>query len=181
MYWSRSMYEMLGLPPRDCVLSFGDAIRLMHPDSDARTAGRVVLVTAGTSDRPVAEEALETLCWMRVETDLIVDVGVAGPQRLMEQLSRLEGAAAVVVVAGMEGALPSVVGGLVDCPVIAVPTSIGYGASFGGLAPHMKVTFVTFGLGYLALIGFPSRKRRRSSASAAASGFHGVSSPVSAS
>ncbi len=102
--------------------------------SDRPTAGKVPVITAGTSDRPVAEEALETLRWMRVDTDLIVDVGVAGPHRLPEQLHRVDGADAVVVVAGMEGALPSIVGGWVDCPVVAVPTSVGYGASFGGLS-----------------------------------------------
>ncbi|MEX0585274.1 MAG: nickel pincer cofactor biosynthesis protein LarB, partial [Pirellulales bacterium] len=106
-------------------------IRIGEPP-DVR--GRVAVVTAGTSDRPVAEEALETLRWMGCETDLIVDVGVAGPHRLTAQLPRLDEADAIVVVAGMEGALPSVVGGWVACPVIAVPTSIGYGASFGGLA-----------------------------------------------
>lgn len=98
------------------------------------TRGKVAVITAGTGDRPVAEEALETLRWMHVQEELIVDVGVAGPHRLPEQLHRVDGAGAVVVVAGMEGALPSVVGGWVDCPVIAVPTSVGYGASFGGLA-----------------------------------------------
>lgn len=102
--------------------------------NDRPQVGRVVVVTAGTSDRPVAEEALETLKWMRCEHDLLVDVGVAGPHRLPEQLHRLEGASAVVVVAGMEGALPSIVGGWVACPVIAVPTSVGYGASLGGIA-----------------------------------------------
>jgi NCAIR mutase (PurE)-related protein len=71
---------------------------------------------------------------MGVETTMVHDVGVAGPHRLIERLDSLRGAAAIVVVAGMEGALPSVVGGHVDCPVIAVPTSVGYGASFGGLA-----------------------------------------------
>jgi len=100
----------------------------------AEPGGRVVVVTAGTSDRPVAEEACETLHWMGCETDLIVDVGVAGPQRLRQQLHRLRDADAVIVVAGMEGALPSVVGGYVDCPIVAVPTSVGYGASFGGVA-----------------------------------------------
>lgn len=98
------------------------------------TKGRVAVITAGTSDRPIAEEALETLCWMGCQTELIVDVGVAGPHRLQQQRDRFAGADAVVVVAGMEGALPSVVGGCVDCPVIAVPTSVGYGASFGGVA-----------------------------------------------
>jgi NCAIR mutase (PurE)-related protein len=97
-------------------------------------AGNVVVITAGTGDLPVAEEAAETARWMGCLVDLIVDVGVAGPQRLMAQKHRFETADAIVVVAGMEGALPSVVGGHVACPVIAVPTSIGYGASFGGIA-----------------------------------------------
>lgn len=96
--------------------------------------GKVAVITAGTSDRPIAEEVLETLNWMRCEAELIVDVGVAGPHRLVEQRDRFVGADAIVVVAGMEGALPSVVGGHVSCPVIAVPTSVGYGASFSGLA-----------------------------------------------
>jgi NCAIR mutase (PurE)-related protein len=96
--------------------------------------GRVPVVTAGTSDRPVAEEALETLRWMGCETELLVDVGVAGPQRLQLVLPQLREADAVVVVAGMEGALPSVVGGYVDCPVVAVPTSVGYGVGAGGFA-----------------------------------------------
>jgi pyridinium-3,5-biscarboxylic acid mononucleotide synthase len=96
--------------------------------------GSVFVITAGTSDRPVAEEALETLRWMGCGVDLIVDIGVAGPQRLLEQKHRFDAADAVVVVAGMEGALPSVVGGWVACPVIAVPTSVGYGANFGGIA-----------------------------------------------
>lgn len=95
--------------------------------------GRVTVVTAGTSDLPVAEEAHETLDWMGVDVTLVHDVGVAGPHRLPAQLDKLRGADAIVVAAGMEGALPSVVGGYVDCPVIAVPTSVGYGAAFGGL------------------------------------------------
>jgi NCAIR mutase (PurE)-related protein len=97
-------------------------------------AGKVTVVTAGTSDLPVAEEARETLLWTGAEVNIIQDVGVAGPHRLAANLHQLEGADAVVVVAGMEGALPSVVGGYVACPVIAVPTSVGYGASFGGVA-----------------------------------------------
>jgi len=96
--------------------------------------GKVVIVTAGTSDLPVAEEARETALWTGADVTLIQDVGVAGPHRLTANLPLLEGADAVVVIAGMEGALPSVVGGYVACPVIAVPTSIGYGASFGGIA-----------------------------------------------
>ena len=96
--------------------------------------GRVVVVTAGTTDLPVAEEARETLDWMGIDASLIQDVGVAGPHRLMARLPEIVDADAVVVVAGMEGALPSVVGGYVDCPVVAVPTSVGYGAAFGGIA-----------------------------------------------
>src|SRR5262245_1109025 len=96
--------------------------------------GLVSVVTAGTSDMPVAEEVRETADWMGAGTDLIVDVGVAGPQRLLAKLDRITKGDAVVVVAGMEAALASVVGGHVACPVIAVPTSVGYGASLGGIA-----------------------------------------------
>ena len=97
-------------------------------------SGHIAVVTAGTSDVPVAAEALETLAWMGVNTDSIDDVGVAGPHRLIAHVDRLRNCDAVIVVAGMEGALPSVVGGHVSCPVIAVPTSVGYGAAFGGVA-----------------------------------------------
>ncbi|HEX5444350.1 MAG TPA: nickel pincer cofactor biosynthesis protein LarB [Pirellulales bacterium] len=100
----------------------------------ADIAGHVAIVTAGTGDLPVAEEARETLRWMGYEPTMIYDVGVAGPHRLREHLPKLADADAVVVIAGMEGALPSVVGGHVACPVIAVPTSVGYGASLGGIA-----------------------------------------------
>ena len=103
-------------------------------DDGPATRGRVLVLTAGTSDRPVAEEAKETLRWMRCGVETIEDVGVAGPHRLLEQRDRLGSADAIVVVAGMEGALPSVVGGWVSCPVVAVPTSVGYGAALGGLA-----------------------------------------------
>ena len=94
----------------------------------------VAIVTAGTSDLPVAEEARETVEWMGLQTLMVHDVGVAGPHRLPRHVPQLRKAAAVVVVAGMEGALPSVVGGYVAVPVIAVPTSVGYGAAMGGLA-----------------------------------------------
>jgi len=102
-------------------------------------AGLVSIVTAGTSDLPVAEEARETALWTGARVNLIQDVGVAGPHRLVANLGLMQGADAVVVVAGMEGALPSVVGGHVACPVIAVPTSIGYGASFGGVAALLSM------------------------------------------
>lgn len=96
--------------------------------------GQVAVVSAGTADLPVADEAALTAEWMGARVDRVYDVGVAGIHRLMNQLHRLRAARAVVVVAGMEGALPSVVGGLVDRPLIAVPTSIGYGMNFNGLA-----------------------------------------------
>jgi pyridinium-3,5-biscarboxylic acid mononucleotide synthase len=101
--------------------------------------GRVTVITAGTSDLPVAAEARETLDWMGVDVRMVADVGVAGPHRLPSRLAEFADADAVVVVAGMEGALPSVVGGYVACPVFAVPTSVGYGASFGGLAPLLTM------------------------------------------
>ena len=92
------------------------------------------IVTAGTADLPVAEEARVTAEIMGQRTELICDVGVAGLHRLFGHLPKLQKANVIIVVAGMEGALASVVGGLVSCPVIAVPTSIGYGSSFGGLS-----------------------------------------------
>jgi len=96
--------------------------------------GKIAIVSAGTSDMPVAEEARETAEWTGAEVILVQDVGVAGPHRFRESLPLLDGAVVVIVVAGMEAALPSVVGGFVSCPIIGVPTSVGYGASFGGLA-----------------------------------------------
>jgi pyridinium-3,5-biscarboxylic acid mononucleotide synthase len=100
---------------------------------DLQRQAKVAIIAAGTTDLPVACEAVETLRWMHIPTDLITDVGVAGPQRLPSQLDRFCDSDAIVVVAGMEGALPSVVGGYVKCPIIAVPTSVGYGANFGGV------------------------------------------------
>ncbi len=101
--------------------------------------GRVAIVTAGTSDLPVAEEARETALWMGADVHMVHDVGVAGPHRLPARLPEIQGADAVVVIAGMEGALPSVVGGYVDCPVIGVPTSVGYGANLSGLAALLSM------------------------------------------
>jgi pyridinium-3,5-biscarboxylic acid mononucleotide synthase len=115
-----------------------------HPDSRVLTLSRgeipdrgrgmIVVLSAGTSDIPVAEEALLTARIMGHRAEPVYDVGVAGLHRLLAHRELLDQATVFVVVAGMEGALPSVVGGLVDRPVIAVPTSVGYGASFGGLA-----------------------------------------------
>src|SRR5207253_6076968 len=101
--------------------------------------GDVMVLTAGTSDLPVAREAVVTAQALGCRVDLLADVGVAGIHRLLRHRERFAGADALVVVAGMDGALPSVVGGLVDCPVIAVPTSVGYGAAFGGLAPLLTM------------------------------------------
>jgi NCAIR mutase (PurE)-related protein len=101
--------------------------------------GRVIVVTAGTGDLPVAQEAVVTAQALGTEVELIADVGVAGIHRILRQRDRLAAADAIVVAAGMDGALPSVVGGLVDCPVIAVPTSVGYGAAFSGVAPLLTM------------------------------------------
>lgn len=100
----------------------------------AAKSGPVAVICAGTSDLPVAEEAAVSAEYLGCEVDRIVDVGVAGLHRILAQTEILSRARAVIVCAGMDGALPSVVGGLVAAPVIAVPTSVGYGAAFGGLA-----------------------------------------------
>ena len=131
-------------------------------DRSERGKGKIAVVCAGTSDLPVAEEAQVTAEAMGNQVDAIHDVGVAGIHRLMQNRERLTEARVVIVCAGMEGALPSVVGGLVSAPVIAVPTSVGYGASFHGLAALLgmlnscasNVTVVNidngFGAGYAA-------------------------------
>ncbi|HST53547.1 MAG TPA: nickel pincer cofactor biosynthesis protein LarB [Pyrinomonadaceae bacterium] len=136
-------------------------IRIMR-DRSERGAGAVMVVTAGTSDIPVAEEAALTSEAMGNRVERVWDAGVAGIHRIMAERERLRAARVVVVAAGMEGALPSVVGGLVSVPVIAVPTSVGYGASFGGVAALLgmlnscssNVTVVNidngFGAGFVA-------------------------------
>ncbi|MHB1224804.1 MAG: nickel pincer cofactor biosynthesis protein LarB [Gemmatimonadaceae bacterium] len=106
----------------------------LPPEVAPAHLGRVLVVTAGTSDLAVAEEAAVTAAAVGCEVDRLTDVGVAGIHRLLDQSALLHSADVVIVAAGMDGALPSVVGGLVRQPVIAVPTSVGYGASFGGLA-----------------------------------------------
>jgi NCAIR mutase (PurE)-related protein len=113
--------------PRSKVLTY-----LIHPVR-SEGKGTILVITAGTTDIPVAEEAVITAQFMGNHVETLYDVGVAGIHRLLSERERLEGARVLVVVAGMEGALPSVVGGLVDRPVIAVPTSVGYGTSFGGI------------------------------------------------
>lgn len=143
--------------PRSRVVTVG----LPEPEMGV---GRVLVLSAGTADGPVAEEAELTARMLGASTRRISDVGVAGLHRLLRHRDALREARALVVVAGMEGALPSVVGGLVDRPVIAVPTSVGYGASFGGLAALLAmlntcaagVTVVNidngFGAGYAAAL-----------------------------
>ena len=103
------------------------------------TAPYGLVLSAGTSDQPVAEEAAQTLEFLGGRTERAYDVGVAGLHRLLDQAGRLYGADVIICVAGMEGALTSVVAGLVDCPVIGVPTSVGYGANFGGVAPLLAM------------------------------------------
>ena len=137
-------------------------------DREARGAGTVVVVTAGTSDIPVAEEAALTAEALGSRVERVWDAGVAGIHRIVSERERLRRARVVVVAAGMEGALPSVVGGLVAVPVVAVPTSVGYGASFGGVAALLgmlnscssNVTVVNidngFGAGFVA--GLINRK-----------------------
>ena len=105
-----------------------------EPELPPTGRGTILVVTAGTADLPVAEEAAVTARALRNRVERLTDVGVAGIHRVLSQAKVLREAAVVIVVAGMEGALPSVVGGLVKTPVIAVPTSVGYGAAFGGLA-----------------------------------------------
>jgi NCAIR mutase (PurE)-related protein len=127
-----------------------------------KRAGKILVISAGTADLPVAEEAAVTADVMGNVVERIFDVGVSGLHRLVGDLDRIQSASVLIVVAGMEGALPSVIGGLVQRPVIAVPTSVGYGASFGGLAALLGmlnscasgVTVVNidngFGAGYAA-------------------------------
>lgn len=114
--------------------ALGRTFRLVGTNDPGPRLGVVRIVTAGTSDLPVAEEARVTAdCW-NTDVKLVADVGVAGIHRLFGRLDELRDADVLVAVAGMEAALPSVLGGLVDCPIVGVPTSVGYGAHFGGLA-----------------------------------------------
>jgi NCAIR mutase (PurE)-related protein len=121
--------------PRAAVNELGRTVYLpLEPEPEPTGRGTILIVTAGTSDLPVAEEAAVTARALENRVARLTDVGVAGIHRLLTQTDLLRSAGVIIVVAGMEGALPSVVGGLVSVPVIAVPTSVGYGASFGGIA-----------------------------------------------
>jgi len=154
--WVEGVVRKLIEARQDCLATRVNAVQAEHlarhfpeaqQDQVARTfwlpasgketcapVGKVFVLTAGTSDLPVAQEAVNTARAIGADVTLVADVGVAGIHRLLRYREQFCTADCIVVTAGMDGALPSVVGGLVDCPVIAVPTSIGYGASFGGLA-----------------------------------------------
>jgi hypothetical protein len=129
-----------GLSP-DIPLDYNKAARTAVIGEFPRPtgAGKVVVATGGTSDIPVAEEAAVTAEVLGNEVVRLYDVGVSGIHRLLKHLDAIMSARCIVAVAGMEGALPSVIGGLADCPVIAVPTSVGYGASFGGVAALLSM------------------------------------------
>ncbi len=135
---------------------------VINKDTQSQTIPGVVVISGGTSDQPITEEVIVTAEIMDCDVTKIVDAGVAGIHRLLDNLDTLSNATVVVAIAGMEGALPSVVGGLTRAPVIAVPTSVGYGSSFGGIAallamlnscaPGVAVVNIDngFGAGYIA-------------------------------
>ncbi len=123
----------------DAAYDPGARLLAWPPQVPAPSGGRVLILAAGTSDEPVAREAWLTARYLGREADLVMDVGVAGLHRILAKLDLLRSAKVLVVVAGMDGALPSVVAGLVAAPVVAVPTSVGYGAAFGGIAPLLTM------------------------------------------
>jgi pyridinium-3,5-biscarboxylic acid mononucleotide synthase len=131
---TRDAYEAVRVVAAGCDYHEQARIITLKQSAAPSGVGTVLVACAGTSDLPVAEEAAITADVMGNTVDRLYDVGVAGIHRLLQERPRLESARVVIVVAGMEGALPSVVAGLIRTPVIAVPTSIGYGASFGGIA-----------------------------------------------
>ena len=126
--------QLLQTFPAACYHAEARCLALEHQPPEPGGKGTILVVSAGTSDIPVAAEAIVTACFLGNRVEQVYDVGVAGIHRLLARREQLAAASVIIVVAGMEGALPSVVGGLVDKPVIAVPTSVGYGASFGGIA-----------------------------------------------
>jgi pyridinium-3,5-biscarboxylic acid mononucleotide synthase len=159
----REVYQRLKTALRGTSVTFFEEAQIVAVGERPKpTRGSVLVVTAGTSDVPVAEEAAVTAELMGCRVQRLYDVGVAGVHRVLDRRDLLEDAKVVVVVAGMEGALPSVVAGLISAPVIAVPTSVGYGASFDGMAallgmmnscaPGVAVVNIDngFGAGYLA-------------------------------
>jgi len=163
---TRADRETFDAVARECpaAVYHEDARAIVVGGPPAETKGRVAVLTAGTADIPIAAEAAVTAEVMGCSVDRVYDVGVAGLHRLLDKVTLLQGADCLVAVAGMEGALPSVVAGLAGVPVIAVPTSVGYGASFGGVAALLAmlnscaggVAVVNidngFGAGYLAAL-----------------------------
>jgi len=156
--------EILDRFPESRFHERAKSLTLIRRPKKTSGRGKILVMSAGTSDIPVAEEAAITAGFMGNEVDTIYDVGVSGLHRVLDNRERIMKASVIVAVAGMEGALPSVVGGLVDRPVIAVPTSVGYGASFNGIAALLGmlnscaagVTVVNidngFGAGYAASV-----------------------------
>ncbi|MGA9069833.1 MAG: nickel pincer cofactor biosynthesis protein LarB [Terracidiphilus sp.] len=164
---TREMFEaVLAVEPRAV---FHETARAITLTQTAATPGKgtIAVVCAGTSDLPIAEEAVVTARLMGNTVELIADVGVAGIHRLLAQKQGLQAARVLIVCAGMEGALPTVVGGLVNAPVLAVPTSIGYGASFGGIAallgmlntcsPNVSVVNIDNGFGAACMASLINR------------------------
>lgn len=159
---SKEMFEEVRKICREAEYNELGRVITVKKKEDIKEDSYIAVVTAGTSDLPVAEEAAVTAEIYGNRVERVVDVGVAGIHRLFNKLDLIRGAKVVIVIAGMEGALASVVGGLVDKPVIAVPTSVGYGANFGGLSALLSmlnscasgVSVVNidngFGAGYLA-------------------------------
>lgn len=117
--------------------SIGVSRQPLSHSTEPHPGRHVAVITAGSTDAPVAEEAIETLKWMNIPFRSFTDIGVAGPARLLAAVPALRQATAVIVIAGMEGALPAAVGGHLSVPVFAVPTSVGYGATLGGLTPML--------------------------------------------
>jgi NCAIR mutase (PurE)-related protein len=158
--------------PQATYNSTARTISLRQTSAEKELAGHIVVVCAGTSDLPVAEEAAVTAETFGARVTRITDVGVAGLHRLLAHLDILRSADALVVCAGMEGALPSVIGGLVSVPVIGVPTSVGYGSAFGGSAallgmlnacsPNITVVNIDngFGAGYVATMIVQGKNRK---------------------
>ena len=159
---SRETYDAVKTALNDASYNPIARTIVVNRQQDEKLRPGITVVTGGTSDIPVAEEAVVTAELMGNKVEKVFDVGVAGLHRLLDKLPKLRQAKVLVVVAGMEGALPSVVGGLVSAPIIAVPTSIGYGANFNGLAalltmlnscaPGIAVVNIDngFGAGYMA-------------------------------
>ena len=131
---TRQQYELLQKSFASENLVYDEESHILKIEKEKEHIGKIVVCTAGTADIPVAKEAAQTAYYFGANVETVYDVGVSGIHRLLDQVETLQSANCVVAVAGMEGALASVVGGLVSCPVIAVPTSVGYGASMQGLS-----------------------------------------------